>query len=281
MKSVKKIWEETAHKLADVYEPREAKGVSKLLLEDVFGVHQMDFLMNEESKIDEKELKMYVNRLLNYEPIQYVTGAAHFYGRKFKMETGVLIPRPETEELVRLIIDQNDVNQPRILDVGIGCGCIAISLALELSATVYGIDITEKALKLAEVNSKRLGSDCEFITCDILEADPSVKELDVLVSNPPYIPNRDKSAMHQNVLDFEPEDALFVPDDDPLKFYNRISEFGKTALKSTGKLYFEIHEEYGDELKSLVKKLGYTNVCIHQDMQGKDRILSATNSTNT
>ncbi len=281
MKSIKEIWEDTVNKLTDIYEPREAKGVAKILLEDVFGVNQTDFLLNEKKQIDTEELRNYVDKLLKHEPVQYVTGIAHFYGRKFMVEKGVLIPRPETEELVRLIIDQNEIDQPRILDVGIGSGCIAVSLSLELSTKVHGIDISEKALEMASTNSKQLRSECEFSLCNILENDPRINALDILVSNPPYIPIKDKSTMHQNVLEYEPDEALFVPNDDHLKFYSRISAFGRGALKPTGKLYFEIHEEYGEELKQLIQNAGYSNVCIHQDMQGKDRILSATNSAST
>ncbi len=279
MKSIKEIWEETAAKLTGIHEPREAKGVAKILLEDVFGVNQTDFLLNEQKQINEGELHEYVSRLLKYEPIQYVTGVAHFYGRKFKVEKGVLIPRPETEELVRLIIDQNELDKPKVLDVGIGSGCIAISLALELATKVYGIDVSKKAIELSRINSDRSESDCEFSLFNILNSDSEIGSLDILVSNPPYVPERDKTEMHRNVVEYEPGVALFVPNDDPLIFYKRIAEFGKKALKSEGKLYFEIHEEYGDELKALIEKIGYSNVCIHQDMQGKDRMLSATNST--
>ena len=279
MKSIKEIWEEIAGKLADVYEPREARGVAKILLQDVFGIVQSDFLLDEGKKINEKELEKYVDRLLTHEPVQYVTGIAHFYGKEFKVEKGVLIPRPETEELVRLIVDQNTLGKPRVLDVGIGSGCIAISLAHELSARVYGIDISEKAVEVALINSRKLGADCEFSLCNVLETTPNIKDLDILVSNPPYVPNRDKLTMDLNVLDFEPEKALFVPDDNPLKFYRRIAEFGTDALKPAGRLYFEIHEAYAEELKFLVEETGYSEVVIYQDMQGKDRMLSAINST--
>ncbi len=279
MKSVTKIWEEIADKLTSIYDIREAKAISRVLLEDSFGIKSEDLLIGEGFEIDDQKLTQLLERLLNHEPIQYVVGAAHFYGRKFKIENGILIPRPETEELVSLIVAQNELDQPTVLDIGTGSGCISISLSLELKTQVFGTDISEKALQIARSNSRDLGGKCDFFMSDILMEDPLQTDLDILVSNPPYIPEEDQSTMHQNVLGFEPAKALFVPNEDPLKFYMRISEVGRRVLKNDGRLYFEIHERFAQELAALVEEMGYSNVRIYQDMQGKDRMLSATNST--
>jgi len=215
---------------------------------------------------------------LENKPVQYVTGIADFYNRRFRAGQGVLIPRPETEELVALILKERKSAKPRILDIGVGSGCIAITLALEMESDVFGTDVSEAALELANSNAIQLGARVTFLKHDILAEPLTLDSLDILVSNPPYIPNSDKPLMHNNVLEYEPETALFVSDDDPLIFYQRIAEEGRTALREGGRLYFEIHENYGPQVKGLVESMGYTEVEVHLDMQGKDRVLSATNS---
>ena len=222
-----------------------------------------------------------VTRLLQNEPIQYVTGFADFYGRRFRIQTGALIPRPETEELCKLIILENDLNKPRIMDVGAGSGCIAITLALELNVMVFATELSDKALEVARENSNYLKAKVDLQKSDALNEELPQKELDILVSNPPYIPSIDKVDMHENVLKYEPELALFVSDSDPLIFYREIAEKGLDSLNPEGKLYFEIHERYGNEIAELLSGMGYGKVHIHKDMQGKDRMISATNSTNT
>ncbi|MEP1094925.1 MAG: peptide chain release factor N(5)-glutamine methyltransferase [Cyclobacteriaceae bacterium] len=280
MHSAKQILDDVVGKIGEKYEPMEARNIAAILLEDSFSISKEDILLDEKVAIDLDRLENCVVRLLQNEPIQYVTGQTHFLGRIFKVQKGVLIPRPETEELVRMIVDANIVVNPKILDVGAGSGCIAISLALETHGKAAGLDVSEDALRIAKENSSALGGSIEFILHDILSSNPPISELDILVSNPPYIPERDKKQMHDNVLGFEPKIALFVSDDNPLIFYQRISTFGKGALKPGGKLYFELHEEYADEVKSLVEDLGYSEVIVHKDMQGKNRMLSATNSAN-
>ena len=277
--SIKKIVAKLSAQLEQVYEPLEAKNIAKLLLEDRHGVDPADFFEDGEVTVDEGMLQNDLNRLLEHEPIQYVTETAFFYGRKFVINKGALIPRPETEELVHLIVNENEVENPRILDVGSGSGCMTISLEKELKGETMGIDISEQAIEIARRNARGLNSTVSFELCDILVASPSVTDLDILVSNPPYIPSQEKKLMRKNVLEFEPEEALFVPNSNPLLFYRRISELGLELLRSDGKLYFEIHENFGDELKSLIEDLGYRGVTIHKDMQRKDRMLSATNST--
>lgn len=227
----------------------------------------------EEKDLPEKLIADF-ERLKTGEPIQYILGKGPFYGREFIVTPDTLIPRNETEELVHLIIKENPKPKLRILDVGTGTGCIPISLALELKEPeVYGIDISEEALKIASLNAENLKAKVNFEKCDILTQVPKTRILDILVSNPPYIPIEEKGLMHRNVIDFEPELALFVTDEDPLIFYQKIAEKGKDLLKPGGKLYFEINERYGLLVSELLKILGYQSVKVHKDLNGKDRIV--------
>ncbi|MEP4375146.1 MAG: peptide chain release factor N(5)-glutamine methyltransferase, partial [Algoriphagus sp.] len=204
-----------------------------------------------------------------------ILGKGPFYGREFFVSPATLIPRNETEELVHLIIKENRNAGLKILDIGTGTGCIPISLALEMNnPEVYGVDISEEALQIAEKNGVALAAKVTFSTCDILTQVPEVAELDILVSNPPYIPEQQRSEMHKNVLDFEPELALFVSNEDPLIFYKRISEIGKQLLKPNGKLYFEINENYGNDVASLMQDLGYSEVRVLKDLNEKERMVA-------
>jgi release factor glutamine methyltransferase len=275
MDSMKQVWEETTKQLEKIYERREAENISYLLLEDVFRISKSDVMLDNLQKIDLEKLQGCIGRLLSHEPLQYVTGLTYFFGRKFHIQKGALIPRPETEELVRLIIDENVVENPKILDVGIGSGCIAISLAKELKGEVSGTDVSEDALAIARNNAKSLDANVSFSNHDVLVSDLAEKELDILVSNPPYIPNEERALMNENVIAFEPETALFVPDNDPIVFYKRIAEQGLQALKKGGKLYFEIHENFGTLVKEYLEKIGYSEVKIIKDMQGKERMIRA------
>lgn len=280
MRNVKQIWQETAKVLEKVYDQQEAENVTYLLLEDVFQISRTDILAGDVKELDEHKLNLLVERLIDHEPIQYVTGVADFYGRQFHLSPGALIPRPETEELCELIIRENEGTKPKVLDVGTGSGCIAITLALNLETDTFGTDISDEALTIATRNATILGANVSFQKNDVLKEELPLKSLDILLSNPPYIPVKDSLMMRKNVLDFEPEQALFVPDDNPLLFYKAIADKGLKGLKTGGKLYFEIHEQYGNEVKAYLESIGYTRVLIHQDMQGKDRMISATNSAN-
>lgn len=275
----RQIWEETAKQLAKVYSERESQNIAYILLEDVFEIELSDIIANEKRGVSPVALADCIERLLDNEPIQYVTGVADFYGYKFRISSGALIPRPETEELVDLIVKENRLKKPRVFDVGVGSGCIAIALSLKLGGEVFGADVSQKALEIANLNASELAAEVIFFQTDILKNDLPENKLDILVSNPPYIPVSDKQSMHVNVLDYEPEIALFVPNSDPLLFYKRIAEIGRSSLKKRGRLYFEIHENFGDSISDLLNDLGYTEVHIHKDMQGKDRIACATNST--
>lgn len=278
--NARQIWEETSKILEKIYEPREAANITYLLLEDLFSISREDIMLLSEVNLDQEKLSAAIKRLLNHEPIQHVTGICSFYGHLFHVSEHVLIPRPETEELVDLIIKSNNLEHPKILDIGVGSGCIAISLALALQSQVYGTDISEAALKMAKKNAAKLGAAVKYQKHDVLTKKLPYENLDIIVSNPPYIPESDKAAMHANVLKYEPELALFVPIDDPLVYYKAIAKGAFQTLKNGGKLYFEIHENFGEEVKMILHRLGYQQIFIHADMQGKNRMISATKQEN-
>lgn len=214
-------------------------------------------------------------RLLTGEPIQYILGEAPFYGRNFLVTRDTLIPRNETEELVHRIIQENPRSGVRVLDLGTGTGCIPITLALELKeAEVVALDVSVKALEVARQNALQLGPKVEFLEGDLLGSIPSFDSFDVIVSNPPYVPQKDQREMHANVLNFEPHLALFVPDEDPLLFYRAIGNWGQQLLKKGGKLYLEIYENLADALVELLQSLGYSQVQVHPDLNGKNRMIS-------
>lgn len=215
-----------------------------------------------------------VNRLLENEPLDYILGNTEFYGAMFKVGKEVLIPRPETEELCEWIIAEETTNNLKVADIGTGSGCIAITLAKHLkNATVYACDVSTSALGLAKENAE-LNSVCISTKAfDVLENFPIEEKLDIIVSNPPYVLESDKAEMDKNVLDYEPHLALFVEDNDPLLFYRKIGEHAKRQLNTTGRLYFEIHERYSDEVQSLLSDLEFSNIEVRQDAQGKERMV--------
>lgn len=257
-----------------IYEQFEAQALIEWLLEHHLGLRRVDMMRFLEEKDLPQALWDDFERLKTGEPIQQILGKAPFYGREFQVSRDTLIPRNETEELVHLIIKENPKSGLKILDIGTGTGCIPITLFLEMNqAEVYGLDVSASALAIAQKNGKALKAKVNWIQLDILKEEIPIQDLDILVSNPPYIPEKGKAKMHSNVLDFEPELALFVPDEDPLLFYRRIADLGKKALKPKGKLYFEIHEDYGKEVKDLLLQKGYTEVKVIQDLNGKDRMV--------
>ncbi|BDD03042.1 peptide chain release factor N(5)-glutamine methyltransferase [Aureibacter tunicatorum] len=265
--------------LQGVYDEYETAGIAWMIMEDVFQVTKNELVLDSEvSTFQMPVLNLILRRLKNNEPIQYIIGKAHFYGRDFEVNPSVLIPRGETEELVHLILnDQKGKQGLDVLDIGSGSGCIPITLALEMeSANVQSVDISKQALEVAIRNAESLKAEVKFSQLDILNEIPRVEKLDIIVSNPPYVRQLEKLKMHKNVLDYEPELALFVEDNDPLIFYRRIAELGKSLLKKEGALYFEINEYLGEEMKHMVENLGYRKVKVIQDIHGKDRILNAT-----
>ncbi len=218
-----------------------------------------------------------INRLLNNEPIEHIIGKAEFYKRDFEVNRHTLIPRPETEELVEWIVgDYRNNSAISILDVGTGSGCIAISLALELRNTkVSAMDISQEALRVAQRNDEHHNSRVSFTQEDIFSASALAQSLDVIVSNPPYIMHKEMVDMERNVLDNEPHSALFVPDDDPLKFYCAIAEYALVALKDNGCVYFEINRACGREVCDMLSSKGFVNIELRQDLFGNERMVKA------
>ena len=270
------------HQLKTIYEESEAENISDLIIEYLTDTRRTDRIINKEKLINarqESQLNQYLLRLLQHEPIQYVLNEAWFRGLKFYVDKNVLIPRPETEELVEWII--SDCNFPvdklSILDIGSGSGCIPIALKKRLGkADVWSCDINKKALKIAYQNSTTLGINVKFIELDFLKEEQRKKLplFDIIVSNPPYIPEKDKENMRLNVLHHEPATALFVPDNDALIFYKAIADFGKTHLTKNGIIYTEINESFGEKTSAIFQSNGYKTE-IKKDMQGKERMIKA------
>lgn len=291
-------YEELWHRLTPLYEPGEAKAIVRLLLDECYGLSWADVLggkVTELSANDQTELGKIMLRLEKGEPIQYIIGVADFCGRQFHVEPGVLIPRPETAELCQLILATESHGQTRniceipchsdanILDIGTGSGCIAITLALELpDARVTAWDISDEALRIASENAKRLGASVTFEHRDVLSISltshlsPLTSHYDLIVSNPPYICRQETDGMAQNVLDYEPHLALFVPDDDPLLFYRAIAQYATKALKSQGALFFEINPLYASSLTHLLSTMSCYDIKTLPDQFGKLRFLKAT-----
>ena len=218
-----------------------------------------------------------ISRLLTYEPIQYILGTTSFFGLEFKVDTNVLIPRPETEELVAWILKQADSSQPlKILDIGTGSGCIAVSLAKHFpNADVYALDVSPAALEMAQYNAQQNGVQLNGIQANVLEWENTELQFDIIVSNPPYVRESEKERMAPNVLEHEPHLALFVENNNPLVFYQAIVALSKQALKKQGLLYFEINEYLGEETKALFSSDDFENVQLKTDVFGKNRMMRA------
>jgi release factor glutamine methyltransferase len=257
------------------YSKEEAENLVFWLFETHFSLKRADLQQAVSNTVETTQLLADFQRLLTGEPIQYILGEAPFYGRSFAVTRDTLIPRNETEELVHRILKENSTPGLRVLDLGTGTGCIPISLALELSSPeVYAMDVSAAALEVARQNAATLGAPVQFIEGSLLEKPLELPKMDLIVSNPPYVPLHDQAEMHANVVDFEPHLALFVPDEDPLVFYRAIGIWGQQLLKSGGKLYLEIYENLADELVQLLLSQGYEYLQVHQDLNGKNRIIS-------
>jgi release factor glutamine methyltransferase len=258
-----------------IYSQLEAENLVFWLFEHHLGLRQSELPLAIPSETNRGPLLANFERLLTGEPIQYILGEAPFYGRNFLVTRDTLIPRNETEELVHRILKENPKPGLRVLDLGTGTGCIPITLALELkNPEVYALDVSVEALEVAQKNAAKLGAKVQFFKGDLLAEIPNLALFDVLVSNPPYVPLRDQGEMHANVLNFEPHLALFVPDEDPLLFYRAIGSWGRQLLNTGGKLYLEIYENLADELVQLLLSQGYCQVQVHQDLNGKSRIIT-------
>jgi release factor glutamine methyltransferase len=279
--------------LQNLYTDSEIRSFGFLILESVCHLDKSAVLRDRDRQLspdEQLQIEKIVGELKNYRPIQYILGETEFYGLRFKVDENVLIPRPETEELVDLIKTDHgksscachcglDPQSPlSMLDIGTGSGCIAIALAKNLpDVAVYALDISEGALAVARQNAAENGVEVHFFRHDILKDLPDglPQKWDVIVSNPPYITPAEKSGMSKNVLDYEPHAALFVPQDNPLLFYERIADVGLNRLKADGSLYLEINALYGKETTGMLKEKGYRFVQLFRDISGKDRMIMA------
>lgn len=275
--SIKDITRFFREELAELYTKGEVDAFIEYCCEAFSGLQKHEIGLKENETVNESTLLQYsfaVKELKVQKPIQYILGEADFYGAKFLVNEYTLIPRPETEELVHLIINDCKEIQTTILDIGTGSGCIAISLAKKMSkSAVSALDISQEALVVAKKNAIKNGVSISFICQSILEKAIDLPMYDVIVSNPPYVRNLEKQAMSANVLAYEPHLALFVSDTDPLLFYNAIAEFALTNLNPQGKLYVEINEYLGAETQKLLTDKGFKNVEVLKDLNGKKRIL--------
>ncbi|MDR1880898.1 MAG: peptide chain release factor N(5)-glutamine methyltransferase [Tannerellaceae bacterium] len=265
------------------YPSSEITGFTRLIMEHVCRLQPHHLLLDkgkELSRTERAEIKGIVERLKQFEPIQYIIGHTRFYGLPFHVDPSVLIPRPETEELADHVLRDFRDGRMRVLDIGTGSGCLAVTLAKYLPhAGVFAVDISEKALRTARENARLNGVEVTFLQADILSPPHTLAHLpdsvDLFVSNPPYVKNSEKAQMGKNVLLYEPPEALFVPDDDPLLFYRAIARLGKEKIKEGGFLYAEINAQCGKEMVDMLAGEGYTGIRLIRDIAGKERIITA------
>lgn len=266
--------------LSPLYPQGEREALIRIIATDLLKISSTAFYLKEEINLDTTRqaiLGNAIERLKKAEPIQYILGETEFCDLTFTVNPSVLIPRPETGELVRWIVGENSNKETKILDIGTGSGCIAITLAKMLpQASVTAWDISQRAIETAKENNRRNGTNVTFATQDILATIDEKTKYDIIVSNPPYIKEVEKRNMQSNVLDWEPAVALFVPDDDPLLFYREIARKALQLLKSDGKLYFEINREHGEEVCTMLAEYGYTNIELRKDFADNDRMIRAT-----
>jgi release factor glutamine methyltransferase len=291
--SLRSYYQNFVNQLQTIYEASEAESIANIVFEEILYIKKQHifFLDKQINDGEIEQLNFILGKLLKHEPVQYVLGIADFFGFRFKVDNNVLIPRRETEELVDLIIKDvrntkpesgsQAVNEINILDIGTGSGCIAISLKKNLPfAQLTAIDISKEAIKVASENAFLNKVSIDLIEADILNSQLSIpiaigtnSQFNIIVSNPPYITVEEKNKMLKNVLEFEPHTALFITNNDPLQFYKAIADFAKKYLKENGKLYFEINESFGIEVKEMLEIKDFTQVEIIKDMQGKERIV--------
>ena len=278
--SLNEIKQSIKQKLASEFEAIELNSMLSMLIEHITGWNQVQQVVNKDTPITEAQIKAFdtsANELLKGRPIQYIIGKSWFLGNEFIVNENVLIPRPETEELVEWIVEYASiVDRPlSIIDIGTGSGCIPITLKNALpNCTVAGIDISTAALAVAKLNASKLNALVEWIEQDILMSASMPATYDIIVSNPPYIPTREITEMQDQVKDHEPAIALFVPDADPLIFYRVIARLGKQCLTMNGQLFFEIHYDQGEALLEMLNEMNY-HAELRQDMYGKNRMIRA------
>lgn len=276
---MKRIAQIINEELSGYYTQSEASALTRIIATEMLDIPQMTFFLKDDLTLKAEQEAMLFNtieRLKKHEPIQYIQGYSDFCGLRFKVTPATLIPRPETSELVEWIAADNKGKTVNILDIGTGSGCIAISLAHKLpESKVTAWDISNDALAVATENSRNNSTKVTLEQVDILSYEPQSAQFDIIVSNPPYIKENEKSIMHSNVLNWEPHTALFVPDSDPLLFYRTIAKKGLTLLKSGGTLYFEINRAHGTETMKMLADYGYTNIELRKDFAENDRMIKA------
>jgi len=280
MDQLKELRNKMIRELGVIYPEKECLFLVNWLFFSVAGIEKIDFFLDPGRLVRAKikaQLLEKLGELMLLKPIQYVTGTAYFHDLELKVNPSVLIPRPETEELVKWVADDHKNPEGlRILDIGTGSGCIILALGSFLKKSqLSGIDISQEALTTASLNAKNNGIHVDFRKLDILNETEwnELKNFDLIVSNPPYVRLSEKSGMKKNVLDYEPSQALFVPDEDPLLFYRAIARFSRLKLSQKGKLYLEINENLGKETVLLLKNEGFTEISLKKDMRGKDRMI--------
>ena len=277
MKKVSDILPYFLNKLLDFYHENELKSIMYISIDFHLGLTKSGTILQSERILKDQEISVFINivdRLQKMEPIQYILSETKFYGLSFHTKKGILIPRPETEELIDWIIKDNQGSEKKYLDIGTGSGCIIISIAKNLKGTFDAIDISEKSIRISEVNSVKNKVNINLKQKDILHTELK-GEWDVIVSNPPYVLRSEKKVMNKNVLNWEPETALFVEDTNPLLFYEEISKKALTVLRKNGYLYFEINEIFGNETIKLLEEIGFVNIELKKDINGKDRMIKA------
>jgi len=284
----KNIIEATRH----IYEQDEASNIAELLMEKVTKLPRSERIIRSNEPLSNPQKQLLhssISRLQQHEPIQYVINESWFAGMKFYVDKNVLIPRPETEELVEWVVSevksQNHAEgipsgKVKILDVGTGSGCIAIVLKKKLPGIdMWACDVSDEALNVARLNADTLRATIDFVPLNFLDANQrkQLPVVDVIVSNPPYVPKHETKEMKKNVVEYEPSTALFVPDNDPMIFYKAIAEFGREKLSKVGSIYAEMHEDYGQQVKELFLSKGFQTIQLRKDLQGQDRMIKAVN----
>ena len=262
------------------YPDAEIRSFINLLLQKVTGFNRTQLIVNKNTIFSEEQtvlVQAFVEKLKKFVPLQYVLGETEFYGLQFQLTPDVLIPRPETEELIEWIANlENQHSHISILDLGTGSGCIAISLKnIFENASVFATDISDNALRVAKLNGHNLNLKVHFYQSDILKMQPEKNRWDVIVSNPPYIPVVEMKEMLANVVDYEPHTALFVPNEKPLLFYDAIAEYALNSLKPSGKLFFEIHRDFGTQCVEMLLSKGFSKVELKKDLSGNNRMIKA------
>ena len=256
------------------YSDKELISIAYIVIEEILGLNKINVIINNANVIstnDEVKIKEIIKDLIANKPIQYILGKANFFNLSFIVNKHVLIPRQETEQLINWILDY-EFNS--VLDIGTGSACIPISLSKNSTANITAIDISSNAIKIAKKNADNYNLNITFLCEDIFKFNPDSK-FDLIVSNPPYVLKSEMKKMHKNVLNFEPHNALFVEDSDPLIFYNYIAQFAFKYLNSKGALFFEINESFGVEIKLILNKLDFVNIELKKDLNGKDRMIKA------